>query len=81
MIQNVDFLQSATIVTDPINLKKENGYWTQILCLSNCTGVVLDDLNLTASSELWSDAEFIKTAIIVGKFKEVTLTGKVVLYA
>ena len=81
MIQNVDFLQSATIVTNPTNLKKAIGVWTQILCLTDCTGVTVVDNNLTATSEEWTDAEFLKTAIIVGKFEEVTLTGKVVLYA
>jgi hypothetical protein len=78
MFQNVDNLQSSEIRTNPTNLK---GEWTQILCLTNCTGVVIDDTNLITGSELWSDAEFIKTSIITGLFKEVTLVGKVVLYA
>jgi len=81
MIQNVDFLQSATIITNPTNLKKDNGYWTQILCLTDCTGVTIADNNLTTGSEQWTDSEFTRTAIIVGKFTEITLTGKVVLYA
>ena len=78
MIQNVDFLQSAQIITDPTNLK---GEWTQILCLTDCTGVTVVDNNLIPTSEAWSDSEFVRTAIVVGLFKEVTLTGKVVLYA
>lgn len=80
-IQNVDFLQSATIVTNPTNLIKDSGYWTQILCLTNCSDLDLRDDNLTELSEEWTELEFVKTAIIVGKFKEITLTGKVVLYA
>ena len=76
--RNKDFIESATIITDPANLK---GNWTQILCLTDCTGVTVIDNNLTADSEAWTDAEFARTAIIVGRFQEVTLTGKVVLYA
>jgi len=79
--QNIDFLQSATIVTNPTNLKRDKGLWTQILCLTDCVGVTVIDRNLTTDSELWTDSEFARTAIIVGKFEEVTLTGKVVLYA
>ncbi len=76
--QNVDNLQSATIVTNPTNLK---GRWTQIFCLTQLTGVTVDDRNLTDGSESWTDAEFKETAIIVGKFREITCVGKVVLYA
>ncbi len=81
--RNIDFIEEATIVTDPLSLK---GNWTQILCLTDCTGVDITDENLKplpdgTPSELWSDAEFLKTAIIVGRFKKITLTGKVVLYA
>ena len=76
--RDIDFIQTATIVTNPSALK---GNWTQILCLSDCTSVSLIDNNLTDSSEAWSDAEFTRTSIIVGKFESVTLTGKVVLYA
>ena len=80
-IQNVDFLQSATIVTNPVNLTRDVGFWTQIQCLTDCTSVTLTDKNLTTGSEVWTDSEFTKTSIVVGKFSNITLTGKVVLYA
>lgn len=83
MVRNVDFIQTATIITNPANVV---GEWTQILCLTDCTGVTVVDNNLKplangTPTEQWTDAEFLKTAIIVGRFTEVTLTGKVVLYA
>ena len=74
---NIDYEENATIVTNPVALK---GKWRQLMCLSNCTGVTVVDKNLTAISEQWSDDEFVKTAILVGNFTEITLTGKVVLY-
>ena len=36
MEQNVDFLQTATIVENPSNLE---GRWTSIECLTSLTGV------------------------------------------
>ena len=78
MIQNVDYQQSATIKTNPTNY---TGAWGQILCLSDCTVTEVIDTNLTNGSEQWTSNEFVKGAIIVGRFTSVTLTGKVVLYA
>jgi len=76
--QNVDNLQGATIVTNPVNLK---GSWTQILCLESCTSVSVVDENLTPDSEQWTDSEFMPGSNLIGHFREITCTGKVVLYA
>jgi len=75
---NIDYQKKAKIITNPVN---EKGIYGQILCLTNCSGVNIIDQNLTDDSEQWSDNEFVKGAIIVGLFKEITLTGRVVLYA
>ena len=74
---NVDYEQGALIVTNPTNI---TGQYRQILCLTDCIGVTITDENLLQGSEAWSDAEFIKGAIIVGRFTDITLTGKVVIY-
>lgn len=78
MEQNVDFLQTATIVENPSNLE---GRWTGIECLTSLTGVNIVDENLTAGSLPWTDDQFPSTMIRVGKFRKVTFTGKAVLYA
>ena len=75
---NIDYQKGATIVENPVDLE---GKWGQLMCLSNCTGVDVDDQALTVGSLQWGDNEFIKGAIIVGLFTRVTFTGRVVLYA
>lgn len=78
MIQNIDCLQGATIVTDPLALK---GNWTSIECLTNLEGVVLVDGNLTEDSLPWMDSAFLLGQYRPCKFTEVTFTGTAVLYA
>ncbi|MCP4252793.1 MAG: hypothetical protein GY775_05190 [Candidatus Scalindua sp.] len=78
MIQNVDNLQSATVITNPTNLK---GRWTQIECLTDLTNVVVVDKNLTANSEADPSSVYVKGAIRIGHYKEITCTGTVKLYA
>ncbi len=78
MIQNVDYLQGVTIVTNPTNMK---GKWTAIECLDTLTGVVVVDNNRTTDSEPWTDSEFTFRVIRIGKFTEITCVGKVALYA
>lgn len=75
---NIDYQEGATIVTNPTN---KTGKWGQIMCLSNCSGVVVEDQNLTPDSEPWGDQEFTKGSIVIGLFTKITLFGKVVLYA
>jgi len=76
--QNVDNLQSATIVTDPVNLK---GKWTQLECITTLVGVTVVDLNLTANSEAEPEAIYVEGAIRVGHYREITCLGTVKLYA
>lgn len=78
MIQNVDFLQTATIVENPSGLV---GIWSEIECLTALTSVTIVDENLETGSLPWTDAEFPAQMIRPGKFRTLTFTGKAVLYA
>lgn len=76
-MRDKDFLQTATIVTDPV---AREGEWSQILALTNLVEVSVEDDNLTADSEQWTDDEFLKGSRMIGRFREVTFKGKAVLY-
>jgi len=76
--QNVDNLQSAIIVTNPVNLK---GKWTQLECITMLEDVTVVDLNLTADSEAEPESIYAEGAIRIGHYREITCTGTVKLYA
>ncbi len=77
MIQNVDCLQTAMIITNPVDYV---GQWTQLECITTLTGVTVQDDNLTPDSEAEPESVYLKGAKRIGKFKSITCIGTVKLY-
>ncbi len=78
MIQNVDCLQGATVVTNPVDLK---GEWTMLECITNLSAVTVADENLLPNSEPEPISVYSKGSCRVGKYTSITCTGVVKLYA